>query len=78
MSDFLSQFPSGNCEPILNKYPGEEVRTIEDCNRGTAFDASSTSRGGGAVVVLYGSDGTNVSVAFKLGFPCLTMPSIKP
>lgn len=48
----------------------EDVCSVETREWRLAFDVSSTHRGGGARVMLYALDGTDMSLSFKLELPC--------
>lgn len=54
---------------LFEDLPCKEVSTIEDYKCCLAFDDSSTPQGVG-MSRLYAPDGTDVSISFKLKFPC--------
>lgn len=70
LSDLIAQFSSGKCEPLYEELPGEEICSLETKVWRLAFDGSSTHQGGDAGVVLYDAEGVNISLSFKLEFPC--------
>lgn len=66
----LAQSLSEWYEPLHEDLPGKEICSSETEEWRLAFNWSSTPRGGSAGVVLYASDGTDISLAFKLDFLC--------
>lgn len=70
LSDLLAQFPSRKYEPLHEARPDEEICSVETEEWSLTFDDSSIHREGGAGVVLYAIDGSNIFIAFKLEFFC--------
>lgn len=64
------QFPSEEHEPLYKVLLGEEICFMETEEWCLAFDGLSTHWWGGTWVLLYASDGTNISPSFNLKFFC--------
>ncbi|XP_059630203.1 uncharacterized protein LOC132273204 [Cornus florida] len=73
LADLLAQFPKQRHEPLDDALPLDElqVATIQDSHSEwqLAFDVSSTSKGGGAGIILT-SPTQHITAAFKLAFRC--------
>lgn len=70
LADLIAQFLSEKCEPLYEEVPGEEICSLETKEWCLSLDGSSTYQGGDTGVVLYDPEGINVSLSFKLDFPC--------
>ncbi|XP_059627478.1 uncharacterized protein LOC132270312 [Cornus florida] len=73
LADLLTQFPEQRHEPLDDTLPLDElqVSAIEDSRSKwqLVFDGSSTSKGGGAGIILT-SPTQHITAAFKLAFRC--------
>lgn len=67
-SNLLAQLPSGESGPLDEGMPYEVISAIENDEWPLAFEDSSTCRGGEAGIMLYASDGTDVSLSSNLEF----------
>ncbi|GMP78570.1 hypothetical protein CsSME_00034472 [Camellia sinensis var. sinensis] len=73
LADLLAHFPSGEHEPPSDELPGDEFQAAEVNTEGEwslSFDGSSTSKGGGAGIVLVSPNQTEVNLSYKLDFKC--------
>ena len=75
LADLLAQFPNGEYEPPSEDLPGGEVESIDLMDEdpewwSLAFDGSSAEGKGGAGVVLTTKEGNEISLSYKLDFPC--------
>ncbi|XP_028123698.1 uncharacterized protein LOC114320834 [Camellia sinensis] len=73
LADLLAHFLSRKHEPPSDELPGDEFQAAEVNTEGEwslSFDGSSTSKGGGAGIVLVSPNQTEVNLAYKLDFKC--------
>ncbi|CAL5396957.1 unnamed protein product [Camellia sinensis] len=71
--DLLAHFPSGEHEPPSDELSGDEFQAVKVNTEGEwslSFDGSSTSKGGGAGIVLISLNQTKVNLSYKLDFKC--------
>ncbi|GMP66143.1 hypothetical protein CsSME_00026619 [Camellia sinensis var. sinensis] len=73
LADLLAHFPSGEHEPPLDELPRDEFQADEVNTEGEwslSFYGSSTSKGGGAGIVIISPNQTEVNLSYKLDFKC--------
>ncbi|XP_028077305.1 uncharacterized protein LOC114279278 [Camellia sinensis] len=73
LADLLAHFPSEKHEPPSDELPGDEFQAAEVNTEGEwslSFNGSSTSKGGGAGIVLISPNQTEVNLSYKLDFKC--------
>lgn len=65
----LSQFSSRGCDLLHENLLYKEICLVGTGEWHLAFDGPSTHQGGGAGLVLYATNGIDISLAFHLELP---------